>query len=377
MKILLHSYAFSPLIGGIETVSDRLALGLTALGHDVTLVTETPGEDEHRGYQLVRCPSLPQRLSLISKSDIVLANGASLRCALPALLLWKPFAWIHQGYQTRCIDGLGWWDSVSAPLTPLASILFHLKRSGALSTLTKTPQLIMRIVIARFYAHNIVVSECVSRHIPFPRKTLIANPHPLEIFEQAASKKERITDFIFVGRLVSEKGCDFVIRAMHLLRLEGYDYSLKIVGNGEQEKLLRALVTELSLSSQISFVSSLKGAELARSMAQCWVGLVPSQWAEPYGGVAVELMAAGLPVITTEDSGPEDKVDQVGAVVPKGNVKALAEAMKQTLELSKSQPENVSNKLKKQLIGLSEAILIEKHGQLLKSIRGRMPLDLS
>jgi glycosyltransferase involved in cell wall biosynthesis len=372
-RVVIHSHAFFPSIGGIETVSDRLALGLVDLGHEVTVITETPGEAIEAPYTLVRNPTLLARLSILRQSDVVISNGASLRCALPSLLLRKPFAWIHQGYQTRCLDGLGWWDSRTAPLTPITSIWFHCKAQGWPKALKQIPAFAIRIFISKYIAHNIVVSACVSNHIPHPRKILIANPHPLELFKQARESASRTSDFIFVGRLVSEKGCDVIINALAALKDSGETYTLLIVGNGPEETALKELAHTSSVASQVTFLDSKKDAALASLMAQCCVGLVPSVWEEPYGGVALELMAAGLPVITTEKSGPEDKVGNVGAVVAKGDVGALAKAMQATLTNARTHPEQISQELEALLEPYAEKTLVEQYKAFINQISTRSP----
>ena len=43
MRILFSSHVFSPSVGGIETVSRLLADEFARQGHEVRLITQTPG----------------------------------------------------------------------------------------------------------------------------------------------------------------------------------------------------------------------------------------------------------------------------------------------------------------------------------------------
>ena len=45
MKVCLYSHAFGPSVGGIETVSELFANYLIEKGHEVTVITQTPGSD--------------------------------------------------------------------------------------------------------------------------------------------------------------------------------------------------------------------------------------------------------------------------------------------------------------------------------------------
>jgi glycosyltransferase involved in cell wall biosynthesis len=66
---------------------------------------------------------------------------------------------------------------------------------------------------------------------------------------------------------------------------------------------------------------------------RCLFGLVPSIWAEPFGIVALEAMAAGRPVIASRIGGLADLVadGETGFLVPHGDVPALQGAMARLL----------------------------------------------
>jgi glycosyltransferase involved in cell wall biosynthesis len=56
---------------------------------------------------------------------------------------------------------------------------------------------------------------------------------------------------------------------------------------------------------------------------------MPSLWPEPFGTVVGEVMSCGKPVIGTEPGGHTDMIDdgRTGLLVPRGDVRALADAM--------------------------------------------------
>src|SRR5919199_1914997 len=131
MRILLYAKAFHPMVGGIETVSAAMAELFNKLGHECSVLTpvENPEPDTF-GYRVHRRPGILNTIRLVRDADIVISKGASVRMIPYCLSLFRPFIWIHSGYQASCVDGLGWVDGEEAPLTPKASIAFHYRRSG-------------------------------------------------------------------------------------------------------------------------------------------------------------------------------------------------------------------------------------------------------
>jgi len=63
--------------------------------------------------------------------------------------------------------------------------------------------------------------------------------------------------------------------------------------------------------------------------ARSLIGIVPSVWAEPFGLVVLEAMAAGRPVIASNIGGPADIVrdEETGLLVPPGDPRALRAAL--------------------------------------------------
>jgi glycosyltransferase involved in cell wall biosynthesis len=99
MEIFLRAYAFAPSLGGIETVSQLLAEILVKRGHDVTLVTSTPGKggEENGPFSVVRRPGIRRLISEIRRADLVLQSNISLYLGWPLWVFYlrKPFVVVH------------------------------------------------------------------------------------------------------------------------------------------------------------------------------------------------------------------------------------------------------------------------------------------
>lgn len=141
--------------------------------------------------------------------------------------------------------------------------------------------------------------------------------------------------FVSVGRLTRFKNVDVVIHAVAELRRRGRrDVHLDVVGRGEDESRLSALVDELELRSQVALRGALGTEDLVRTL-QGARGLLLASVDEPFGLVAVEAMACGTPAVVTGSGGPAEVVENgsSGLVLPAGLPEpgALADAMESLL----------------------------------------------
>ncbi len=115
-------------------------------------------------------------------------------------------------------------------------------------------------------------------------------------------KKEGEFWLITTSRLVHKNGLDDVLRALVLLPPSVH---FLILGAGPLESELKWLVTEFKLVDRVRFVGYVPPAELPGYLHACDAFIRPSR-TEGFGSSFVEAMAAGLPVIATQEGGIKD-----------------------------------------------------------------------
>lgn len=295
-RLLILSYAFAPSVGGIETVGAILAEQFCRLGHTVNVVTSTPGDDISARYTVVRRPSFRKLRELGHNSDIIFQNNISLKLLLPLAFCGKPIVIGHQGPLRRPDGRRGWEEYLKLAVLPLCS--------------------------------HISNSEAIAATLPV-KSVVIGNP--FETVEFAGlGEGERSKDIVFMGRLVSEKGCDLLLRSLSLLKQEGICPSLSVIGDGPEMPSLKNTTAELGLSDQVQFLGTLREGR-GREVARHKIMAVPSTYAEPFGVVALEGIASGCVVVASSAGGLPEAVGPCGMLFPNGDARALASALKDLL----------------------------------------------
>ncbi len=306
MKILFITHNFHPRIGGIEVNSEILASAFSEYGHQVRLVTWTPDpENTSFAFPVYRNPGMWKLLELHRWASLVFENNPSLRLSWPSLL----FANIN-------VIAVRTWISRSDGTTGIQDILkrYWLKRAERV----------------------IAVSEAVRRKC-CPEAVVIGNPYRAGQFK-ILPEIDRSIDFVFLGRLVSDKGADQAILGMYQLNKSGMQkYHLSIVGDGPEKKYLEGLASDLELSELVHFTGALQGEELIRTLNRHRILLVPSLWEEPFGNVALEGMACGCIPIVSDGGGLPDAVGKAGLCFERGNLKMLVSTMKRVIKDSSLQ----------------------------------------
>lgn len=155
----------------------------------------------------------------------------------------------------------------------------------------------------------------------------IPNSLPYPCCVQSVYPQESRT-VLAAGHLIHRKGFDLLIRAWNKVPANVRDgWRLRIVGAGEEEQTLKALVATLPLAGTVDFPGR------SRNMAEEYrsAGLfVLSSRKEGFGMVLLEAMAFALPVVAFDcENGPAEIVvnGKTGLLVPPEDIDSLAEAI--------------------------------------------------
>jgi len=296
MRILICSRWFLPSFGGVETVSKILAEEFTRAGAQVSVVTNTPGPDMLVPYRVIRRPSRKALRRVAQDSDVIFQNLISLRTLVPLILSRKPIVVTHQSWLRRT-DGRRGLEN-------------HLK------------------LLALRACHNVSISKAIAASLPV-QSVVIGNPFDTREFE-GLHDKPRDRDIVFLGRLVSDKGCDLLLRAMGELKTKNLSPSLTVIGDGPEMPALKALTTELGLNAQVEFLGAVQEGR-GQIVARHRIFAIPSLFAEPFGVVALEGVASGCAIVASSEGGLPDAVGPCGLYFANGDAKGLSVALERTL----------------------------------------------
>jgi glycosyltransferase involved in cell wall biosynthesis len=156
---------------------------------------------------------------------------------------------------------------------------------------------------------------------------------------------------ITASRLVPKNGLDVVVRALKDLP----NLQFKIFGTGPEENKLRSLAHKVGVENRVDFEGYVDHRQLPNVLRAADIFIRPSR-SEGMGNSFIEAMAAGLPVIATQEGGIADFLfdakrnpgkPTTGWAVDKDNPHQIVQAVHEIL----SNPEQ-ANKVIEQARGL-------------------------
>ncbi len=131
----------------------------------------------------------------------------------------------------------------------------------------------------------------------YEARDLMAVRNPALPFVTARIAAEHNKDFFFIGRLEQEKGPQDALAAARLACVP-----LQIVGDGPMRAALEAEYPE------VTFHGWKEKSEIGSLLANARALVIPSRLPEPFGLVAAEAAASGLPVVMTDMAFLADEV---------------------------------------------------------------------
>jgi glycosyltransferase involved in cell wall biosynthesis len=114
--------------------------------------------------------------------------------------------------------------------------------------------------------------------------------------------------FLYVGQLIPRKGMKPLLEACTLLKEEGsHDFTLLVVGDGEQRQELEAFASERGLDEQVRWVGKVPYGCLGSYFQKADVFVFPTH-EDIWGMVLTEAMAFGKPVLCSKGAGAVEMV---------------------------------------------------------------------
>jgi len=139
---------------------------------------------------------------------------------------------------------------------------------------------------------------------------------------------------VSVARLTEKKGLDVAVKARAILKLRGGQFQYTIIGNGDQDEMMRNFIAREGMEDCVSMPGFKPQEEIRRALSEADIFLLPSKTAadgdmEGIPVALMEAMAVGLPVVSTFHSGIPELIENnvSGWLVEEDDPEALAETL--------------------------------------------------
>lgn len=311
----------------------ELARGLTgwsahepgAESFEVTVVTRTPGdprEDVQLPFQVVRLPGLGKLIRLMRGADLIHVAGPALAPLALGFLLRKPVVVEHHGFQVACPNGQLFYepDQTLCPGHYMARRYAKCVQCNAKVTdLKRSLRLLLLVPPRRWLANrarvNITPTEWLAGILKLHRMKTIH--HGIPPGSAPISKTASVPTFAYIGRLVTTKGVPLLLQAAEQLRKEGFEFRLKIIGDGPERESLKSQAA--ALDGYVEFVGHVPQDRQDEVLSGAGTVVMPSLSGEAFGLVAAENMLRGKLLIVSDIGSLRELVGDTGLVFPAGD----------------------------------------------------------
>ena len=336
--MVLESAFPAPRGGGAEAQVRTLSAGLRKRQGRVTVLTPMfargPSEPVSRVDGVPVCRLRYPRVRLLGGPVLWLTLATFLYRRRNRYDVWH----VHIAHHVAAVCALmgqwlskrvvvkvsGWWELergvLAAHRWPLSRLAFRcLKRVDAWQAISRR--------IARTLA---------DRGVPADRILLLPNGVDTARFCGMTRNTQCPAHFLFVGRLVPEKGLDQLIDAFSSIAEDFPEARLTIVGAGPLRERLGRKSVDAGIATAVTFAGH--NEVITGFLRDATVGVLPSR-IEGLSNTLLEYMASGLPVVATRISGNEDFLTHGvnGWMYEPGNHAALADCLREAAALSQDQ----------------------------------------
>jgi len=342
LKILVTLTFYHPHWTGLTAYAKRIAEGLVARGHTVTVLTsqhsgELPLEEVINGVRVIRLPYVAQvsrgvlmpgfpaaAARLIAEHDLVQIHTPMLETMLVtglARALGKPSLITHQG-----------------DLVMPAGLFNSIVQKSVVSAMSAGLRLANRVVVhSADYGRNSAFLAPINHKLDaiYPPVELPAPQPDVVAAWRSALGLDGKKLIGFAGRFVEEKGFDFLLHAVPLVRMQIPEAHFLFAGETQvvYEPFFERWHHLIEQQDAITPLGLIRDPQkLANFYALCDVFVLPSR-TDCFPSVQIEALLSGTPLVTADIPGAREvvQVTGMGRLVEPRNPAALANGIVELL----------------------------------------------
>ena len=355
MRVLMVSWEYPPVIvGGLGRHVHHLAIDLAGMGHEVTVITRRPSgtdslthpttDERSDGVRVIAVAEDPHefRFGTDMMSWTLAMAHSFVRAGLRVLAGDQETAWVpdvvHAHDWLVAHPAITLAEFFDVPLVATIHATEAGRHSGWVSGSTNRQVHSVEWWLANEADALITCSESMRdevnrlfgpEEIQVIHNGIDVDTWPFAPRPQTAGPAE----LLFAGRLEYEKGVQDLLAALPRVRRTHPGTTLTIAGTGTQLDWLMETARKHKVTRSVRFVGALDHNALVAAMQRCAAIVLPSRY-EPFGIVALEAAATGIPLVVSTAGGLGEAVDDgmSGFTFQPADVAGIATAIRKTLD---------------------------------------------
>lgn len=350
-SILMLAWEYPPkVIGGLARHAGYLSRSLAARGDDVVVLTQgdptLPAEEDDAGVHVIRLPVHEPKPRDFT-GWVKRLNFEMVEQAVRMFTSGRRFDIVHAHDWLAAYAGKTIKHGLALPLIATVHATEYGRNNGLHNDLQRyisTVEWSLTYEAWRVICCSRFMEQEIHRIFQTPLDKIRIVPNGIELPAAPDLPRRQLADddaafrrrfaapdedlVYFMGRLVFEKGVHVLLDALpHILRRRP-GARIVIAGDGPLRGELERQAERLGISRRVTFYGFADDADRDRFLRVSQAAVFPSLY-EPFGIVALEAMAARVPVVVGKVGGFAEIVrhGETGLHAPPGDAAALADAI--------------------------------------------------
>ena len=196
----------------------------------------------------------------------------------------------------------------------------------------------------------------------------VSNFKPINYYPEKQTQNNKPFKFVFLSRIMPEKGCDYILEAVKQLNVQGLENAFVVDFYGKVDEKYKDIferkINSIENANYQGFLD-LNTHQGYDKLGEYNMMLFPTYWkGEGFAGIFIDAFIAGLPIIATEWAHNKTFLEEnkTAVFIPTHNIVALEKTMKECIDgkyditsmLKAAQQEaekyNISNVITKDLL---------------------------